>query len=381
MNPFLSKRFLALTFIFLLSLLFTLFIFIRGGTDDWQWQNHNENSSAIGSYDFVTTFPTEKGMLIIAQKSSRSSYYYSSYNPYINNPYASTNEYDYQILFADSQGVHFISYGDQSFYNAVCERTQCLVMLRDGYRTINLTNFSVSELIPWGDRPSALFSTLIMGKIYQSKNSPRYVAADNEQIFISADKGITWEHFMNVRELAKSLFPEEIDGNSNFSYATYRDKIVMWYSYGSQMGSLEVIMDIPTKQVVSSKWLPVRINESAQNLNGDIFVIAQEPSRRLFSLMQFHTNGSFELLAESGYNNLHSLKVGNEGLIVSNTVRGSQQYLMMDIATKVIRYRPEYPLYNKIYNMADQSLIEIESSYSNESNLTKGTSVIYQSLH
>ena len=155
----------------------------------------------------------------------------------------------------------------------------------------------------------------------------------------------------------------------------------MWYSYGNQMGSLEVIMDIPTKQVISSKWLPVRINESAQNRHGDIFVVAQEPSRHLFSLMQFQTNGDFDVIAESGYNHLNSLKVGNQGVIVSNSVRGSQQYLMMDIATKEIRYRPEYPLYNKIYNMTDQSLIEIESSYSNESNLTKGTSITYQSLH
>ncbi|ENY6784082.1 MULTISPECIES: hypothetical protein [Providencia] len=375
MNPFLSKRFLILTFIFSFSLLLTLFIFIRGGTEDWQWQNHNENSVAIGSYDFATTFPSEKGMLIIAQKSSRSSYYYSY------SPYETLSEYDYQILFADNQGVHFITYGDQSFYNAVCERNECLIMLRDGYRTINLTNFSVSELIPWGDKPSTLFSTLIMGKIYQSKGSPFYVVADNENIFISTDKGMTWEHFMNVRDLAKSLFPEEIAGNSNFSYATYRDKIVMWYSYGNQMGSLEVIMDIPTKQVISSKWLPVRINESAQNRHGDIFVVAQEPSRRLFSLMQFQTNGDFDVIAESGYNHLNSLKVGNQGVIVSNSVRGSQQYLMMDIATKEIRYRPEYPLYNKIYNMTDQSLIEIESSYSNESNLTKGTPITYQSLH
>lgn len=110
-------------------------------------------------------------------------------------------------------------------------------------------------------------------------------------------------------------------------------------------------------------------------------MVAQEPSRRLFSLMQFQTNGDFDVIAESGYNHLNSLKVGNQGVIVSNSVRGSQQYLMMDIATKEIRYRPEYPLYNKIYNMTDQSLIEIESSYSNESNLTKGTSITYQSLH
>ncbi|MEY0131237.1 hypothetical protein AB7V66_08725 [Providencia rettgeri] len=78
---------------------------------------------------------------------------------------------------------------------------------------------------------------------------------------------------------------------------------------------------------------------------------------------------------------MNSLEVGNQGLIVSNIVRGSQQYLMMDFSTKEIRYRPQFPLYNKIYNMADQSLIEIESTYSNESALTKGAQVSYQSLH
>nr|WP_282563940.1 hypothetical protein [Providencia rettgeri] len=376
MNPFLSKRFLFLALVFALSLAFTFIIFIRTGTVDWQWKNHNENSFPIGSYDFVTTFPAENGMLVVAKKSGRSNYYYSSYNTYM-----PSSEYDNQILFADNNGVHFITHSDQSFYNAVCERKQCLMMFSDGYQKINLTDFSVSEFTPWSKKTGKLFSTLIMGKIYLSKSSPFYVVADNENIFISADKGMTWEHFINVRDLAKSLYPEEIEGNSNFSYATYRDKIVMWYSYGNQMGSLEVIMDIPTKQVISSKWLPVRINESAQNRNGDIFVVAQEPSRRLFSLMQFHTNGNFEVIAESGYNHMNSLEVGNQGLIVSNIVRGSQQYLMMDFATKEIRYRPQFPLYNKIYNMADQSLIEIESTYSNESKLTKGAQVSYQSLH
>lgn len=374
MNPFLSRRFLFLSLVFALILVFTFVVFVRDSTVDWQRKNYNENSAPIGSYDFATTFPAENGMLIVAQKSGRSNYYYSSYNTYM-----PSSEYDNQILFADNQGVHFITYSDQSFYNAVCERKQCLMMFSDGYQTVNLTDFSVSEFTPWSKKPGELFSTLIMGKIYQSKNAPVYVAADNQNIFTSADKGVTWKHFINVRDLAKSLFPEEIEGNSNFAYATYRDKIVMWYSYGNQMGSLEVILDIPTKKIISSKWLPVRINEAVQNLKGDIFVIAQEPSRRLFSLMQFHTNGNFELVAESGYNNLHSLNVGSQGLIVSSSGNGSQQYLMMDFATKEIRYRPELPLYNKIFNGENQSFIEIEGTYSNERDLIRGAQISYQS--
>ncbi|MGB5118314.1 MAG: hypothetical protein WBO26_15365 [Providencia rettgeri] len=376
MNPFLSRHFILLTLAFALSFIFIVFVFVRDGTIDWQWEKHNENGPVIANYDWATTFPAENGMLIIAQKSNNQSYYYSLYNNYTN-----FSEYSYQVLFADNQGVRFITRADDSFYNAVCERKECLIILRDGYRKINLIDFSISELIPWQDKSGELFSALITGKIYQSKGLPAYIVASNENIFISQDKGITWEHFMNVRNLAKSLFPEEIEGNSNFSYATYRDKVVMWYSYGNQMGSLEVIMDIPTKQVVSSKWLPVRINEAAQNLNGDIFVIAQEPSRRLFSLMQFHTNGTFELIAENGYNNMHELKVGHKGVIVSEWVRGSQQYLMMDLTTKTLRHRPELSLYNKVYNDSDQSFIDIGSIYSDESTIEKGASVSYQSVH
>lgn len=374
MNPFLSKRFILLTAVFALSLLSTVLIFVRDGSIAWQIEHHQENRSAITNYDWATTFPAENGTLIVTQKSQSSNYYYSSYNPY-----AYEREYDYQVLFADNQGIRFITRGDKSFYNAICERKQCLLFLRDGYQTIDLTTLSASEIIPWEDKSGVQFSALITGKIYQSKNYPTYVVASNEKIFISQDKGMSWEHFMDVRELAKSLYPEEIDSRSEFNFATYRDKIVMWYSYGHQMGSLEVVMDIPSKQVISSKWLPVRINQVAQNLNGDIFVIAQEPSRRLFSLMQFHPNGNFELIAESGYNNLHSLNVGNQGLIVSISGNGSQQYLMMDIATKKTRYRPDLSLYKKIFNGENQSFIEVESTYSNEGTLTRGAQVSYQS--
>lgn len=376
MNPFLSKRFLLLTVIFVISLLSTFFIFVRGGVVAWQIENHQENGSAIAYYDWASTFQTENGILIVTQK-SQSSNYYSSYNPYT---YAA-REYDYQVLFADNQGVRFITRGDKSFYNAVCERKQCLLFLRDGYQTIDLTTLSASNVMPWEDKSGVQFAGLITGKIYQSKNYPAYVVANNEKIFVSQDKGMTWEHFMDVRDLAKSLYPEEIDSRSEFTFATYRDKVVMWYSYGHQMGSLEVVMDIPSKQVVSSKWLPVRINEAAQNLNGDIFVIAQEPSRKLFSLMQYETNGSFKLLAETGYNYLSSLKVGKQGLAVTESVRGSTQLLTMDIQTNEFSHRSDLPMYKTVFNGVNKSFIELDSMYSEDIDITEGSSVSYQSMH
>lgn len=376
MNPFLSKRFMLLTALFSLSLLTTFFIFVQDGTAAWQVQNHQKKGTAISDYDWANTFQAENGTLIVTQKSLSSNYYYSTYNSY---SYA--REYDYQVLFADNQGVRFITRGDSSFYNAVCEKKQCLLFLRDGYQTIDLATLSASNVMPWKDKSGVQFSGLITGKIYQTKNYPAYIVANNEKIFVSQDKGMTWEHFMDVRNLVQSLYPEEIDSRSEFVYAMYRDKVVMWYSYGHQMGSLEVVMDIPTKQVISTKWLPVRINEASQNLNGDIFVIAQEPSRKLFSLMQYQTNGSFKLITETGYNYLSSLKVGKQGVVVSESVRGSLQFLTMDLQTNEISHRPELPMYKIIFHGVDNAFIELDSVYSGDVDLTEGTAVSYQLMH
>lgn len=71
----------------------------------------------------------------------------------------------------------------------------------------------------------------------------------------------------------------------------------------------------------------------------------------------------------------------HKGVIVSEWVRGSQQYLMMDLTTKTLRHRPELSLYNKVYNDSDQSFIDIGSIYSDESTIEKGASVSYQSVH
>lgn len=43
MNPFLSRHFILLTLAFSLSFIFIVFVFVRDGTVDWQWEKHNEN--------------------------------------------------------------------------------------------------------------------------------------------------------------------------------------------------------------------------------------------------------------------------------------------------------------------------------------------------
>ncbi|MEX6209111.1 hypothetical protein AB6G58_01560 [Providencia huaxiensis] len=45
MNPFLSRHFILLTLAFALSFIFIVFVFVRDGTVDWQWEKHNENGA------------------------------------------------------------------------------------------------------------------------------------------------------------------------------------------------------------------------------------------------------------------------------------------------------------------------------------------------
>ncbi|MBC8652532.1 hypothetical protein GQR86_03190 [Providencia vermicola] len=68
MNPFLSRHFILLTLAFALSFIFIVFVFVRDGTVDWQWEKHNENGPVIANYDWATTFPAENGMLINCSK-------------------------------------------------------------------------------------------------------------------------------------------------------------------------------------------------------------------------------------------------------------------------------------------------------------------------
>ncbi|CAG9430756.1 hypothetical protein NVI2019_PEGOAJLN_03181 [Providencia alcalifaciens] len=376
MNPFLSWRFLVTGAIFFVCLGGTLFLVFRGDDSPWRWKdNYQESSAYIADYDYAKTYPAKNGTLIITQKNRRSSYYYNRLDAY-----ASGREDRYQVLFANQEGVRFITQDDNSFYNVVCDDTQCLLMVRGGYRTVNLSDYSVGPLTPWKEGDGEYVYSAITGNIYQSSPGEPYVLIDSQNIFTSVDKGLTWQYLMNPRELVKRFYPEEIADNSTFSYAVHHGNVVMWYSYGNEMGSLEVVVNIAQKTVVSHRWLPIRINEAAQNLKGDIYLIAQEPSRRLFSLYQYQ-NGDFKLIREAGYNHLQDMKVANDGLLVAEYARGALQYLTLDFASGQLHRRSDLEWYNKLFIPELQGFIELSTDYSDESALAAGTQLRYRTAY
>ncbi|SUC36827.1 Uncharacterised protein [Providencia rustigianii] len=373
MNPFLSWRFLVTGAVFLVCLGSTLMLVFGGNDTSWQWKdNSQENNAYIADYDYAKTYPAKGGTLIIAQKNGRSSYYYNR-----SDLFSPAQKDSYQVLFANKDGVHFITQFIDSFYNAVCEDSQCLLMVRDGHRTVNLADNSITVLTPWKDGYGEYIYAAITGKMYQSGQGEPYVLIDNQKIFTSADKGLTWQYLMDPRELVRRFYPEEIADNSTFSYAVHDGNVIVWYSYGNEMGSLEVVVNIAQKNVVSHRWLPIRINEAVQNQKGDIYLAAQEPSRRLFSLYLYQ-DGNFQLIKEAGYNHLQDMVIWDDGLLVMESARSGQKYLILDFASNQLHRRSELEWYQKLYIPELHGFIELPSNYSDSPELTAGEKLHYR---
>lgn len=367
MNPFLSKRFIILSVAFFACLAATIAFHFRGNAAGWTWENNNQKiGSELANFDWVKTYPTDQGMLIVVQRSQSSGYYsYSRYN-------IPSYDYSYQVLLANKAGIHYIEKGNHSFYNAACNKAECTLIFNDGSRVLNLADYSITEMEPWQETYGEQYSALIIGKILNTPNEKTYLVVSNSDLFKTTDKGRTWQLFGNVRELVKLYYPEEIVDNSNFLFATQKNKLIVWFSYGNDMGSLEITIDSDTGKILGNKWLPLRINEVEQSLNGDIYAIAQEPSRKLFSLLQFQDNGEFTVITENGYGSLQGLQVSNQTVLLNEKWRGRYGYLLVDVENDQLTHRAELDEYDKIFNSVDNTFIKLGNSYLEDVEINQG---------
>lgn len=373
MNPLLSKRFVILTVVFVVCVVVTIAFHFRGNASAWIWENNNQKmGSEIANFDWVKTFPTDQGMLIVVQRSQSSGYY--SYSPY-NIP---ARDYSYQVLLANKTGIHYIGKGNHSFYNAACNKVECTLIFNDGSRVVNLADYSIAEMEPWQEQYGEQYSTLIIGKILNTPDDQTYLVVSNSDLFKTTDKGRTWQLFGNVRDLVKLYYPEELVDNSHFLFATQKNKLIVWFSYGNNMGSLEITIDSRTGKVLGNKWLPLRINEVEQSPKGDIYAIAQEPSRKLFSLLQFQDNGEFSVVTENGYSQLYGLQVSNQTALLNEKWRGQQGYLLVDVKNNQLTHRADLNEYDKTFNSVDNTFIKLGNSYLDDVEITNGGLISHQ---
>lgn len=371
MNPFFRKAFIITTSLFMLSILLIYGVLFHGFIPQWQWENKNSSelsSHPYSRYDWQTVFDTPSGLLIKIE-SDRSQYDVDIYG----RVYRQNNPRQHRLYFSDQEGVRFIAKNAGSFYNAYCVTEKCVLFTEQGRQAFNLTDFTLSDLIPWQDdtREYGYYRFplgLIGGKLLFSDSTSQLVLADNKTIATSLDEGESWEYSIDTEKLVKQFYAEDFGEFTGFHYAISGDSLLIFYNQHYTVNTLEITLNLVSKTVTQTRWLPIRVTEVTQNQQGDIYLIARHASRDLFSLFQYQTDGHLTTIYESGYQYLSQLKVSHNHVLV-NKGRGDDEItIIFDFKMKALSYRQRISD-DMLFNPALSTFIRFFDNYGDEDTL------------
>ncbi|MCK9781118.1 hypothetical protein [Proteus columbae] len=369
MNPFFRKPFIIITSLFILSLLLFYGVLFHGFASKWQWKN--ENSSELSSYPYShynsrKVFYTSSGILIKSESDS-GRYDVDIYGRL----HRQDNQRKYTLYFSDKEGTRFVSQGKGSFYNAYCVLDKCVLFTQQGRQHIDLAEFTVADLIPWQEANGGYYRfplALIGGKLLYSESTSQLVLVDNKTILTSLDEGESWEYSINTEDLVKQYYAEDFGEFTQFHYALSGDSLVIFYNHHYTTNTLEITLNLISKEVTKTRWLPLRVKEVAQNDKGDIYLITQDASRDLYSVVQRQFDGNLVTFYESGYKYLSGLMVSHDYLILNKGYNDDEVTLIFSFKTK------DYTYYKKItddmmFNPALSSFIRLFDHYGDEDTL------------
>ncbi|NBN04982.1 MULTISPECIES: hypothetical protein [Proteus] len=369
MNPFFRKPFIIITSLFILSLVLFYGVLFHGFASKWQWKN--ENASALSSYpysryDWRKTFNSSNGILIKTESDS-GRYDVDIYGRL----YRQDNQRKYTLYYSDKEGVRFVLQGQGSFYNAYCAFDKCVLFTEQGRQHIDLAEFTVADLIPWQETNDGYYRfplALIGGKLLFSQTTSQLILVDNKTILTSLDEGESWEYSVNTEDLVKQYYAEDFGEFTQFHYALSGDSLIIFYNHHYTTNTLEITLNLVNKEVTKTRWLPLRVKEVAQNDKGEIYLIAQQASRDLYSVVQRQADGNLETFYESGYKYLSDLIIINDDLILNKGHNDDKVTLVFALKTK------KYTSYEKInddmmFNPALSSFIRLFDNYSDEDTL------------
>ncbi|HEJ9488161.1 TPA: hypothetical protein SMM93_003611 [Proteus mirabilis] len=369
MNPFFRKPFIIITSLFILSLLLFYGVLFHGFASKWQWKN--ENASELSSYpyshyDWRNTFYASSGMLIKTESDS-GRYDVDIYGRL----HRQDNQRKYTLYFSDKEGMRFVSQGQGSFYNAYCVVDKCVLFTEQGRQTIDLTEFTVADLIPWQETNNGYYRfplALIGGKLLFSQTTSQLVLVDNKTILTSLDEGESWEYSVNTEDLVKQYYAEDFGEFTQFHYALSGDSLIIFYNHHYTTNTLEITLNLVNKEVTKTRWLPLRVKEVAQNANGDTYLITQHASRDLYSVVRRQSDGNLNTFYESGYKYINDLMVSNDCLILNKGYNDDKVTLVFSLKTK------DYTSYEKItddmmFNPALSSFVRLFDNYGDKDTL------------
>ncbi|OAT18086.1 hypothetical protein M983_3249 [Proteus myxofaciens ATCC 19692] len=86
--------------------------------------------------------------------------------------------------------------------------------------------------------------------------------------------------------------------------------------------------------MTNTRWLPLRVQEVAQNKQGDIYFISLHPSRELYSIMHYLPDGKLKTVYESGYKYLGEPMLSDSQLLVKRDRGDFTNIMILDLNTQ-----------------------------------------------
>ncbi|WP_167348700.1 hypothetical protein, partial [Proteus myxofaciens] len=153
-------------------------------------------------------------------------------------------------------------------------------------------------------------------------------------IAISEDEGESWSVVTKTEDLVKQYYAEDFGQFTTFNYVVLGDSLLIWYNNDLKVNTLEVTLNLITKKVTNTRWLPLRVQEVAQNKQGDIYFISLHPSRELYSIMHYLPDGKLKTVYESGYKYLGEPMLSDSQLLVKRDRGDFTNIMILDLNTQ-----------------------------------------------
>ncbi len=363
MNPLLSIRFIILTLLFSLSIVISYFYIFNGIYPDWRWKNSsNTIPTQFSADEWFNHYVSPKGILIVGNSyieknsdeiSDYTSRYSSSYSSIYNN-----KKLQYQLLFSDQQGVHFLDKQVGYIYNAACSEIQCVIFMQDGRIIVDLANYTISDLIKWEEKSNSQRPFMADGKLFMAKNNKSLIYANQEGIYLSPDLGANWQQIADISTLVENFYPAKPEAGAQYIFASNGDQLTLWYNYAFAVGSLEIRLDMQTQRLLAHKWLPLRITQAYQYHPESVFLLAEEPSRKLNSILYYSfSQSNYQVLAETGYEKLNELIASKDYLMAQLGVGDNRRILIIDRENNQTRYRQDLNLNSSLFDPIQEYFI------------------------
>ncbi|MBD2779063.1 hypothetical protein [Xenorhabdus szentirmaii] len=197
-----------------------------------------------------------------------------------------------------------------------------------------------------------------------SKEEDDIIYVNKDNVNYSPDGGKSWQNKLNIKSVmskhnADSMYDDQ------YLFAIEGSEVLIWQTPNSNRVSLEIKMNYKTSKVLKVKWLPFRVNEAVQGMDGELFLLTQDLSRGLNDLRRYSFDGESEILLETGYRDLHYLQIGVEHLIVQHGKYDRQISVIMDKQGKNIRYKQKMETETKrtTFDPVQERFIHFETDY------------------